>query len=95
MRLDPGGAFDYSKLTGFWMFSPSDKASDWIADRLAEGPTGIVAPSVVDYSTVMSSPRWHCLIIYNIHICRCIGAKTSCKLNEASYSLIKQLLSST
>jgi hypothetical protein len=28
-------------------------------------------------------------------ICRCLDAKTSCKIKKASYSLIKQLLSST
>jgi hypothetical protein len=56
MRLDPGGAFDDSKLTGFRFFGPSDEASDWIADRLVEGPTGFVAWG--DYSTVVSSPRW-------------------------------------
>jgi hypothetical protein len=56
MRLDPGGAFEDNKLTGFGCFSPSDKASDWIADRLAEGPTGIVAWGI-DYSAVISSPR--------------------------------------
>jgi hypothetical protein len=59
---DPSGAADDSKLSGFGCCSPSDKASDWIADRLAEGPTGIVAWGV-DYSAVVSSQRWHCLII--------------------------------
>jgi hypothetical protein len=49
VRPDPGEAFDDSKLTGFGWFSPSDKVSDWIADRLAEGPTGIGACGV-DYS---------------------------------------------
>jgi hypothetical protein len=43
VRPDPGGASDDSKLTGFGCFGQSDKASDWIADRLAEGPTGIAA----------------------------------------------------
>jgi hypothetical protein len=41
VRPDPGGASDDSKLTGVRCFSPSDKVSDWIADRLAEGHTGI------------------------------------------------------
>jgi hypothetical protein len=63
MRLDPDEAFDDSKLTGLGCFSPSDKAYDWIADRLAEGPTGI-AKWGVDYSAVVSSPRWNCLIIF-------------------------------
>jgi hypothetical protein len=54
MRLDPGGAFGDSILTGFGCFSPSDKAFDWIADRLEEGPTGIVALGI-DYSAVVSS----------------------------------------
>jgi hypothetical protein len=62
VRPNPGGASDDIKLTGFGCFSPSDKASDWIADRLAEGPTGIGAWGV-DYSAVVSSPCWHCVII--------------------------------
>jgi hypothetical protein len=62
VRPDPGGASDDSKLTGLGCFSPSDKVSDWIADRLAEGPTGIGAWGV-DYSASMSSPRWHCVVI--------------------------------
>jgi hypothetical protein len=62
MRLDPGGASDDSKLTGIGCFGPSDKASDWIADRLAEVATGIVTWGV-DYSVVVSLPRWHCVII--------------------------------
>jgi hypothetical protein len=57
-----GGASDDRKLTSFGCFSPSDKVSDWIADRLAEGPTGICAWRV-DYSAVVSSRRWHCIII--------------------------------
>jgi hypothetical protein len=43
VRPDPGGAFDDSVLIGFGGFSQIDKVSDWIADRLAEGPTGIGA----------------------------------------------------
>jgi hypothetical protein len=43
VRPDPGGAFDDSKLISFDCFSPSDIVSDWMADRLAEGPTGIGA----------------------------------------------------
>jgi hypothetical protein len=43
VRPDPHGAFVDSKINGFGCFSPSDKASDWIADRLAEGHTGIGA----------------------------------------------------
>jgi hypothetical protein len=42
MRLDPGGASDDRKLTGFGCFGPSDKVSDWIASRLVEGFTRIV-----------------------------------------------------
>jgi hypothetical protein len=42
MRLDPGGASDDRKLTGFGCFGPSDKVSDWIDSRLAEGFTRIV-----------------------------------------------------
>jgi hypothetical protein len=59
---DPGGASDDGKLTGFGCFSPSDKASDWITSRLADGPTGTFAWGV-DYSALVSSPRWHCVII--------------------------------
>jgi hypothetical protein len=62
MRPDPGGASDERKLAGFGCFGPSNKVSDWIASRLAEGPTGIVAWGV-DYSALVSSPRWHCVII--------------------------------
>jgi hypothetical protein len=43
VRLDPDETPDDRKLTGFGCFGPSDKVSDWIADRLAEGPTGIGA----------------------------------------------------
>jgi hypothetical protein len=43
MRLDPGGPFNDRKLTGLGCFGPGDKGSVWIADRLAEGPTGIAA----------------------------------------------------
>jgi hypothetical protein len=57
MRLNPGGASDDRKLTG-----PSDQVFDWMADRLAEGPTGIVSWGV-DYSAVVTSLRWHCVII--------------------------------
>jgi hypothetical protein len=42
MELDPGGASDDRKLIGFGCFGPSDNVSDWIANRLAEGRTGIV-----------------------------------------------------
>jgi hypothetical protein len=43
VRLDSGGASDDHKLTGFRSFGPSDKVSDSIADRLAEGLTSNVA----------------------------------------------------
>jgi hypothetical protein len=43
VRLDSGEALDDRKLTGFECSGPSDKVSDWIADRLAEDLTGIVA----------------------------------------------------
>jgi hypothetical protein len=62
VRPDPGGESDDSKMTGFGCFGPSDKASDWIADRLVEGSTGIVAWGV-NYSVLVSSLRWHCVII--------------------------------
>jgi hypothetical protein len=56
--LDPAGASDDRKMTGLGCFGPSDKVSAWIADRLAEGPTGIGSWGV-DYSALVSSPRWH------------------------------------
>jgi hypothetical protein len=59
LRPDPGGATDDSKMTGFGCFGPSVKVSDWIADRLTKGPTGIGAWGP-DYSALVSSPRWHC-----------------------------------
>jgi hypothetical protein len=65
IRPDPGGASDDSKLTGFGCFNSSDKVSDWIASRLAEGPTGVGAWGV-DYSGYVSSPRWHCVTIPHI-----------------------------
>jgi hypothetical protein len=43
VRPDPGGASNDSKRTGFGCFGSSDKVSDWIADPLVEGPTGIGA----------------------------------------------------
>jgi hypothetical protein len=61
VRPDSGGASDDSKMTGFGCSGPSDKVSDRIADRLAEGPTGIGAWGV-DYSALVSSPRWQCVI---------------------------------
>jgi hypothetical protein len=62
VKPDPGAASDDIKLPGFGCFGQSDKASDWIADRLAEIPIGIGARGV-DYSALVSSPRWHCVII--------------------------------
>jgi hypothetical protein len=62
MKLDPGGASDNHKLTGFGCFGPSDKVSDRIVDRLADGPTCIAAWGV-DYAALVSSPRWHSVII--------------------------------
>jgi hypothetical protein len=86
VRPDPGGASDDRKLTGIECFSPNDKVSDWIADRLAEGSTGIAAWG----STI---PPWcrhrvgtgHSFL--NINIFRCLDSKTSCKIKYASYSL--------
>jgi hypothetical protein len=62
VRLDPGGGSDDRRLTGFGCFSPCDKVSDWIDDRLAKGPTGTGALGL-DYSALVSSPRCHCVII--------------------------------
>jgi hypothetical protein len=86
MSLDPGGASDDSILTGYGCFGPSDKISDWIASRLAEGPTGIAVWG-------LAIPPWcHHRVgtvesFLNIDICICLDAKTSCKTNETSYSL--------
>jgi hypothetical protein len=53
-------------MTATWLvlddFGPSDKVFDWMAERLLEGPTGLVSWGV-DYSAFVSSPRWHCAII--------------------------------
>jgi hypothetical protein len=62
VRPDPGGSSDDSKLTGFGCCSPSVKVSDWIADRLAEDPTGIEAWGVY-YSILVSLLLMHCVII--------------------------------
>jgi hypothetical protein len=62
VRPDPGGAINNRILTGLGCFSPSDKVPDWIADRLAEGLTGI-GPWGVDYLALVSSPRWYRVII--------------------------------
>jgi hypothetical protein len=94
VRPDPDGAFDDSKLTGFESFSSSDKVSHWIADRLAEGPKGIDAWGV-DYSALVSSPRWHWDSFLNIDICRCLDAKTSYKHKRGMIFTNKQLLLST
>jgi hypothetical protein len=75
-------------------FSPSGKVFDWIADRPAESPTDLGAWGV-DYFALVSSSRGTVLSFLNIDMCRCLDAKTSCKIKEVSYSQIKQLLSST
>jgi hypothetical protein len=43
VRLDPDGTPDSSKLTGLDILVPIDQVFDWMADRLADGPTGLVA----------------------------------------------------
>jgi hypothetical protein len=62
VRPDAGGASNDSKLTDFGCFDQRDNVADWIADRLAGGPTGIGACGV-DYSAFVTSPRWHCVFI--------------------------------
>jgi hypothetical protein len=62
VRPDPGGASDDNKLIGFGCFGPSGKISDWMADLLAEGLTGLVAWEV-NYSALVSTPRWHRVFI--------------------------------
>jgi hypothetical protein len=62
MQPDPGGASDDSKLTGFGYFSPSDKVSDWITSRLAEGPYRHCRMGF-DNSALVLSLRWHCVSI--------------------------------
>jgi hypothetical protein len=59
-KFDSGGAFDDSKLTGFGRFGPSEKAFDWIA---AGG--GLLRDLHMggDYSALVSSLRWHCIIL--------------------------------
>jgi hypothetical protein len=55
VRPDHGGASDVSKLTDFGCFGPSGKVSDFTAERLAEGPTGIGARG----STIPPWCRYH------------------------------------
>jgi hypothetical protein len=43
-------------------FGPSDKVLNWMADRLADGRTGLFAWGV-DYSASVSTPRWQCVTI--------------------------------
>jgi hypothetical protein len=62
VRPDHGGTPDDSKLTGLDAIGPSDQVFDWMADRLAEGPTGRLAWGV-DYSASVSTSRWHRVII--------------------------------
>jgi hypothetical protein len=61
VRRDPSGVSDDRRLIGFGCFGPIDKASDWIVSRLAEGPSGIVAWGRL--FRLVTSPRWHCVII--------------------------------
>jgi hypothetical protein len=42
VRPDHGGTPDDRKLTGLDDFGPSDQVFDWMADRLADGPTRLV-----------------------------------------------------
>jgi hypothetical protein len=46
VRPGPGGSSDDGKMASFGCFGPSDKVSDWTADRLTEGPIGIGASGV-------------------------------------------------
>jgi hypothetical protein len=43
-------------------FGPSDPVFDWMADWLAEGPTGSVTCGI-DYFASVSTPSWDCVII--------------------------------
>jgi hypothetical protein len=43
-------------------FGSSDQVIVLMADRLADGPTGLAA-SELDHSASVSTPRWHCVII--------------------------------
>jgi hypothetical protein len=86
MSLASGGASDDSKLTGFGCFGPSDKVSDWIADQVAEGPTGI-DPWEVDYLPLCRHRVGTVYSFLNIHTCRCLDAKTSCRINKLGYPL--------
>jgi hypothetical protein len=87
MKINPGGASDDHKLTGSGCFGPSGKVSVWIAERLAEGPTGIVAWGV-DYSAVVSSPRWalcnHSLSLIYVDVSM---QRHLVNITEPSYSL--------
>jgi hypothetical protein len=72
VRPDHGGTPDDRKLTGLDDFGPSDQVFDWMADRLADGPTRLVVWGVY-YSASVSSPRWHCEIRDRVKISRSIG----------------------
>jgi hypothetical protein len=79
MKPEPGGASDDCKLTGFGCFSPSYKVSDWIADRLAEGTTGIAAWGV-DYFWCRHRVG-NVYSFLNIDVCGCLDVTTSCSIN--------------
>jgi hypothetical protein len=59
-QTDPCVTSDDRNLTDFRCFSPRDKVSDWIADRLVEGPTGNGALGVY-YSALVLLLRCHCV----------------------------------
>jgi hypothetical protein len=63
VRPDPDETPDDRKTDWFLDdFGLSDQVFDLIADRPADGPTGLVARGI-DYSASVSTPRWHCVII--------------------------------
>jgi hypothetical protein len=92
VRPDPDGASDVSKLTDFGCLSQSDKVSDWIADRLAEGLTTICACGVFRLGDVTGLA----LCNHSLTFVFVDGSmRRHYKSKKASYSPIKQLLLST
>jgi hypothetical protein len=61
VRPDPDETPDDRKLI-LDDFGSNDQVIDLMADRLADGATGLAAKGV-DHSASVSTPRWHCVII--------------------------------
>jgi hypothetical protein len=63
MRRDPDGVnLNVKRVPGFGYFGPRKRSSHWTASLLSKGPKWN-APQRVDFSSLVSSPRWHNVII--------------------------------